>query len=111
LIHGQQISADLLNAPRDSIAVKRSEDVEGFENHQGQRALQNISFLFHSANMLFSNRNGFTVPLGKQQVTHQGYEETADHSLRSGDDSLGVGQVGVVVVGRRCACWAAVVAT
>jgi len=39
LIHRQQISADLFDAPRDAVAVLRSQDIQSLEDHQRQRAL------------------------------------------------------------------------
>jgi hypothetical protein len=67
LIHGKQISADLLDAPRDSITVQRSQDIESLQDHQRQCALKDVRFLFHSTAILVSNRKDGTLPLGKQQ--------------------------------------------
>jgi hypothetical protein len=33
LVYGQQISADLLDAPRDSIAIQRPQDIKSLENY------------------------------------------------------------------------------
>src|SRR6202034_1052766 len=55
LIHRQQIAADLLDAPGDSVAVQWPQDVESLEDHQCERALQDVEFLFHSAAILVSN--------------------------------------------------------
>jgi len=68
LIHGQRISANLLDAPRDSIPVQRSQHIKSLEDHQRQRPLQDIRFLSHSTAILVSNRKDATLPLGKQQV-------------------------------------------
>ena len=66
LIDGKKISADLLDAPRDSVAMLRSQDIESLEDHQRQRALQDVRFLFHCTAVLVSNRKSGTLPLGKQ---------------------------------------------
>jgi hypothetical protein len=86
LIHGQQIPADLLDAPCDSIAVQRSQNVESLEDHQGQRALLDVGFLVHNTFVLVSNRNYGTFPLGKQQESFRhkmdlGVSPTLNQSL------------------------------
>ncbi len=48
LIHGKQVSADLLDAPRDSIAVQRPQDIESLEDHKRQRSLEDVRLLFHN---------------------------------------------------------------
>ena len=48
LIHIQKVSADLLDAPGDSPAVLRSQDIECLENHQRKRSLQDVRLFFHS---------------------------------------------------------------
>jgi hypothetical protein len=55
LIDGQQIAADLLDVPRNSVPVLRSQPIQRLQDHQPQRALQNIHFLFHVA-LLVPNR-------------------------------------------------------
>src|ERR1700676_422583 len=35
---------------RDSVAVQQSQDIESLEDHQRQRALENVRFLLHSFN-------------------------------------------------------------
>jgi hypothetical protein len=46
LIHGEDISADLLNASRDSVAMQRTQNIESLQDHQRQSALENFRFLF-----------------------------------------------------------------
>src|ERR1700689_1990890 len=48
LIHREQVTTDLLNAPRDAIAVQWPQYIEGLQHHQGQRALLDIHFLLHA---------------------------------------------------------------
>src|SRR5205085_12522256 len=47
VIEGKPILARLLDPASDAVAVERSEDIEGLENHQGQRALLHVQFLRH----------------------------------------------------------------
>jgi hypothetical protein len=47
VIDRQQTAAGLLNAPGDAEAVKRTERVKRLEDHQSQRALPDVAFLFH----------------------------------------------------------------
>src|ERR1700759_3478099 len=47
LFDSQEISADLLDAPRDSPAVLRSQDIDCFEDHQRQRTLQDVGLFLH----------------------------------------------------------------
>src|SRR5690348_1298891 len=42
LIETQGVFADLLDSPRNAVAVKRAHSLESLENHQIQGALQNI---------------------------------------------------------------------
>jgi len=46
-VNREQVTANLLDAPCDSIAMERPEHVKGLENHQCQRALLDIFFLLH----------------------------------------------------------------
>src|SRR5260221_13072501 len=39
LVEGEKIPADLLDPPRDPVAMQRAQDIESLEDHQGQRAL------------------------------------------------------------------------
>ncbi len=52
LVESQKVSADLLDAPCDSVAVLRSQNIEGFEDHQRKRSLQNVGFLLHGGTNL-----------------------------------------------------------
>ena len=47
LVDGQKVSADLLNAAGDAVAVLRSQNIEGFEDHQRKRSLQNVGLFLH----------------------------------------------------------------
>ena len=47
VVEREAVLARLLDAARDAVAVKRSEDLEGSENHQGERALLHVQFLRH----------------------------------------------------------------
>src|SRR4029453_5500912 len=47
LIHGKKISADLLDAPGDTIAMERSQHIERLEDHQRQGALPNVGLFLH----------------------------------------------------------------
>src|SRR5512133_873495 len=44
----QTILARLLDAPSHAVAVQGSEDLESFENHQGERALFHVELLRHN---------------------------------------------------------------
>ena len=44
LIDGEEIAADLLDAAGEAVAVERAEDVEGFEDHEGEGALEDVGF-------------------------------------------------------------------
>src|SRR5581483_11622999 len=39
IVHREQIAADLLNSPRDSISVQRAHALQRLEHHQSQRPL------------------------------------------------------------------------
>jgi len=69
LIDGQQVSADLLNAPGDSPAVLRSKDIECLEDHEGERSLQDVGLFFHGELPLRfpTGIDSATTPFGKQQ--------------------------------------------
>ena len=56
LVDGQKISADLLDPPRDPIAMLWPQHIQRFQDHQPQRALQYICFLFHCFALLVSHR-------------------------------------------------------
>ena len=47
LVEGQNVSADLLNASGDAVAVQRAQNIEGFEDHQRKRSLQYVRLFFH----------------------------------------------------------------
>src|SRR6266566_1243064 len=47
VVEREAVFARLLDAASDAIAVKRPEYVEGFENHQGERALLHVQLLGH----------------------------------------------------------------
>src|SRR5450755_1138527 len=47
VVHRQQVSAGLLNAPRDPVTMQRPQRFQGLEDHQSQRALPHIHFLAH----------------------------------------------------------------
>ncbi len=47
LVDSQKVSADLLDAPGDSPAVLRSQDIECLEDHQRQCSLQDVWFFLH----------------------------------------------------------------
>ncbi len=67
LIDGEEVSADLFDTPGDAVAVQGTEDIERFEDHQSQGALQDVSFFFHVLPWV-SHRKYGTVQLGKQQL-------------------------------------------
>ena len=72
MVNGQEISANLLDTPRDSEAVQRPQYIESLEDHQSQDSLQDLGFLFQgnaSLAILVSNTRDGTLPLGKQQVS------------------------------------------
>ena len=47
LVDSQNISADLLNALADAVAVLWPQNIEGFQDHQRKRSLQNVGFFLH----------------------------------------------------------------
>ena len=56
LIYREQVSANLLDAPRDAVAMQRTKDIERLQYHQRQRALQNIGLFAHKTFLWLSNR-------------------------------------------------------
>src|SRR5207249_3939134 len=44
LVDGEKISADLLDAPGDPVAMQGAENIQSLKHHQRQRALSNIRF-------------------------------------------------------------------
>ena len=57
LVDSQKVSADLLDAPGDTPAVLRSQDIQCLEDHQCQRSLQDVGFFLH-------RRSTFRFPTG-----------------------------------------------
>src|SRR5579863_884871 len=57
LVHVQKISANLLDAPGDTPAVLRPQDIESLKHHQGERSLQDVRLFLHQR----------VLPLGSQQ--------------------------------------------
>ena len=61
----------MLDAAGETIAVERAEDVEGFEDHKGEGALEDIGFFGVGAWILWSHfgfqQEDGIVPFGKQQ--------------------------------------------
>ena len=47
LIDIQKVSADLLDAPGDTVAVLRPQDIQCLEDHQGKRSLQDVRLFLH----------------------------------------------------------------
>jgi len=47
LVDGEEISADLLDAAGDAVAVLVSEEIECLEDHQGKRTLQDVGLFLH----------------------------------------------------------------
>src|SRR5215472_7780346 len=47
VVHAQQISADLLDAPCDSVAMQLTHRLQRLQHHQRQRSLPDIRFLAH----------------------------------------------------------------
>ena len=66
LIDGEEIAADLLDAAGEAVAVERAEDVESFEDHEGEGALEDIGFFVGGCHFGFQQEFG-RVPFGKQQ--------------------------------------------
>ena len=67
MIDSEQVSADLFNTARDSVATRRLEDIEGLEDNKRRRALLGVCLLFSWLYILATNRKDVTVPVGKQQ--------------------------------------------
>src|ERR1700730_5810649 len=44
LVELEKIPADLLDPPRDRVAMQRPQNIQGLEHHQRQRALSNVWF-------------------------------------------------------------------
>jgi hypothetical protein len=68
LIDGEEVAADLFNAAGKAVAVERAEDVEGFEDHEGESALEDVGFFVcgRRGHLGIQQEDG-TGPLGKQQ--------------------------------------------
>lgn len=71
LIDGEEVTADLLDAAGQAVAVERAEDVEGLEDHEGEGALEDVGF-FGVGDWILWSHFGFQQedgigPLGKQQ--------------------------------------------
>src|SRR6185437_5021923 len=68
LVHSQKVSADLLDAPGNSPAVLRSQDLERFEHHQRECSLQYVRLFLHPEST-FRFPTGIVprFPFGKQQ--------------------------------------------
>ena len=81
LIDGEKVAANLLDAASDAVAVKWAKDIEGFENHKGEGALEDIGFASRRSVHLGNQQEDATVPLGKQQ-------ENAGRSIRAGTTAL-----------------------
>jgi hypothetical protein len=47
LIDGKQVSADLLDPPRDSVAVQRAQNLKSLEDHERQSTLLNVDLVSH----------------------------------------------------------------
>jgi len=71
LIDGEEIAADLLDAAGEAVAVERAEDVESFEDHEGEGSLEDVGFFYGrvvvgGGHFGFQQEDGMT-PFGKQQ--------------------------------------------
>jgi len=66
LVDGQEIATDLLDAAGEAVAVERPEDVEGFEDHQGESALEDVGFFVGRRHLGIQQKDD-TGPFGKQQ--------------------------------------------
>lgn len=66
LIDGEEIAADLLDAAGEAVAVKRAEDVESFEDHEGEGALEDVGFFVCRRHLGIQQKDDMG-PLGKQQ--------------------------------------------
>jgi hypothetical protein len=47
LVESQKVSADLLNAPCNAVAVLRAQHIESFQHHERKRSLQNVRLFLH----------------------------------------------------------------
>src|SRR5688572_11986106 len=47
VVEAEAVLARLLDAASDAVAVERTEDFEGLENHQGERALLDVQLVSH----------------------------------------------------------------
>ena len=52
LVDSQKVSADLLDAPGNPVAVLRPQDIECFEDHQRKRSLQDVWLFLHGGTNL-----------------------------------------------------------
>ena len=52
LVDSQKVSADLLDAPGNSLAVLRPQDIECLEDHQRERSLQDVRLFLHGESNL-----------------------------------------------------------
>ena len=66
LVDGQEISTDLLDAAGESVAVEGAEDVESFEDHEGESALEDVCFFVGRRHLGIPQKDD-TGPFGKQQ--------------------------------------------
>ena len=90
LVDSQNIAADLLDAAGNPVAMLRAQNIEGFEDHQRKRSLQNVGLFLHGGTKLWvSYRKDGMVPFGKQQEIlrdlrcqiQKSYRETAGRLL------------------------------
>jgi hypothetical protein len=106
LINGEKVSADLLDAASDTIAMKRAKDIKSSENHEGKSALEDVGFGFGGCAHFGNQQENATVPLGKQQENRKAVASpTKAHRLKAalqafcGDE----GDVVVLLVGTEVA--------
>ena len=52
LVESQKVSADLLDASGNALAMLRSQNIECFEDHQRERSLQNVRLFLHGGTNL-----------------------------------------------------------
>src|SRR4026208_1879006 len=67
VIEGQAVLAGLLDAAIDAVAVEGPEDLEGFEDHQGQSALFDVQLLCHTP-VLWDTHSTVTPQSGFRQA-------------------------------------------
>ena len=67
MVDGEEIAADLLDAACEAVAVEGAEDVEGFEDHQSEGALEDVGFFVVGWRHLGIQQKDAMGPLGKQQ--------------------------------------------